>query len=78
LDTSHRQNFSEIIKELIQKGEVNFWLILYLYYFSLGVAASEQEEFQQQAIELYQIRRPLGLAFAISFWWLGELLPFYI
>jgi len=27
---------------------------------------------------VYQIRRPLGLAFAISFWWLGELLPFYI
>ncbi len=27
---------------------------------------------------LYQIRRPLGLAFVISFCWLGELLPFYI
>jgi hypothetical protein len=51
VNASRRQNFSEIIKECIQKGEVNFWLILYLYYFSLGVAASEQEEFQQQAIE---------------------------
>jgi hypothetical protein len=28
--------------------------------------------------DLYQIRRPLGLAFVIYFWWLGELLPLYI
>jgi hypothetical protein len=27
---------------------------------------------------LYQIRRPLGLAFVIYFWWLGNLLLFYI
>ncbi len=27
---------------------------------------------------VYQILRPLGLAFVISFCWLGELLPFYI
>jgi hypothetical protein len=27
---------------------------------------------------LYQIRRPLGLAFVIYFWWLGDLLPLYI
>jgi hypothetical protein len=27
---------------------------------------------------LYQIRRPLGLAFVIYFWWLGELLLLYI
>ena len=27
---------------------------------------------------VYQIRRPLGLAFVIYFWWLGELLLLYI
>ncbi len=27
---------------------------------------------------VYQILRPLGLAFVIYFWWLGELLPLYI
>ncbi len=27
---------------------------------------------------VYQIRRPLGLAFVIYFWWLGDLLPLYI
>ncbi len=29
-------------------------------------------------IQLYQIRRPLGLVFVIYFWWLGELLLLYI
>ncbi len=28
--------------------------------------------------DVYQIRRPLGLVFVIYFWWLGELLLFYI
>jgi hypothetical protein len=33
---------------------------------------------QVQYTIVYQIRRPLGLAFVISFCWLGELFLFYI
>ncbi len=34
--------------------------------------------FVYQNSNVYQIRRPLGLAFVIYFWWLGELLLLYI
>ncbi len=45
-----------------------------LFHYSTGAEPKTVEE--KKAV--YQIRRPLNLAVAISFWWLGELLPFYI
>ena len=45
-----------------------------LFYYSTGAEPKTVEE--KGAV--YQIRRPLGLAFVIYFCWLGELLLSYI
>ncbi len=48
-------------------------LFFYCRICSIRNMASRQLQYM-----LYQIRRPLGLAFVIYFWWLGELLLLYI
>ena len=45
-----------------------------LFRYSTGAEPKTVEE--KGAV--YQIRRPLGLAFVIYFWWLGEFLLLYI
>ena len=45
-------------------------------HFNCSTGAEPKTVEEKKAV--YQIRRPLGLAFVIYFWWLGDLLPLYI
>ncbi len=59
---------------------INVYPVIYFYY---SVRSYVRTIFVQWKMEnfykkMYQIRRPLGLAFVIYFWWLGELLLLYI
>ncbi len=47
-------------------------------FYSVVVPEQSLKTVEEEKKAVYQIRRPLGLVFVISFCWLGELFLFYI